>query len=316
MAYEMTRKERLWSVYQGKTPDRMPVKLWGLGKNQGMLHPAYQRAYDVAVEKTDLVGGASSPFDMYGGSRAQGMYESRKEPCGPAWTAHIKTMHTPQGDLLSVFMSNNRGHPGLEREYFMKDAADLKKVLSLAYEPYPADLKGYKNALGSMGDDGLVMFNIQHPAYMLYNSTGSETLGYLLYDAPELVREAVGIFARRVYDHVKAVIEAGIADYGPFAIGYVGPELLIPPLVSFEVFEKLVYGMDKPYIDLIKNTGGYVWVHCHGRVGKIISRFADMGVDVLNPKSRPPWGTAPSGRPCGRPEAGSPWKGISRSTIC
>jgi hypothetical protein len=287
---EMTKKERLWAVYKRETPDRMPVKLWGLGKNQGMLHPAYKRAYDVAIEKTDILGGASSPFDIYSGTKTQNLYESRTESYSAEWTAHIRTMHTPKGDLRSIYLANNKGHPGLEREYYVKDAADLKKILLLEYEPYPVALKEYENALNFIGDDGIVMFGISHPAYMLYNLTGSETLGYLLYDAPELVQEVTALFAKRMYNHVKAVIDAGIASYGPFVMAYVGPELLIPPLVSFDMFEKLVYDMDKPYLDLIKNAGGYVWVHCHGKVGKIISRFADMGVDVLNPIEPPPMG--------------------------
>ena len=290
MAREMTKKERLWSVYKGETPDRMPVKLWGLDKNQSMMHPAYKKVYDAAVEKTDIIGGASSAFDIYSGSRYKNLYESRTEPRGNDWTAHINIMRTPEGDLRSVFLANNHGHPGLMQEYFVKGESDLKKILSLEYEPFPVDLKNYENSLGKMGGDGLVMFGVSHPAYMLYNLTGSETLGYLLYDAPELVREVTSVFAERLYNHVQALIDSGIADYGPFAVSYVGPELLIPPLVSFDIFEKLVYDMDEPVISLIKNAGGYVWVHCHGKVRKIISRFADMGVDVLNPIEPPPMG--------------------------
>ena len=290
MAREMTKKERLWSVYKGGTPDRMPVKLWGLDKNQGMMHPAYKRVYDAAIEKTDILGGAWSAFDIYSGRRTENLYEGRTEAHDKDWTAHINIMHTPEGGLKSVFLANNQGHPGLMQEYFVKDEADLKKILSLEYEPFPIDLKNYEAALGKMGNDGLVMFGISHPAYMLYNLTGSETLGYLLYDAPELVREVTALFAERLYNHVQALTDSGIAEYGPFAVSYVGPELLIPPLVSFDIFEKLVYDMDAPFISLIKNAGGYVWVHCHGKVRQIISRFADMGVDVLNPIEPPPMG--------------------------
>jgi hypothetical protein len=199
-------------------------------------------------------------------------------------------MNTPEGKLRRVYLTSNKGHPGMTKEYFIKDESDLKKILSIEYEPYPTDLKNYENALGIMGDDGLVMFGIYEPAYRLQMLTGSETLGYLLYDAPELVREVVALFSKRAYEYVKNLIEAGIANYGPFAMSYVGPEVFIPPLASFDTFEKLVYDMDKPFIDLIKNAGGYAWLHCHGKVKKIISRFADMGVDVLNPIEPPPMG--------------------------
>ena len=126
MKREMTKKERLWAVYKGETPDRMPVKLWGLGKNQKMLHPAYQRVYDKAMEKTDLIGGADSPFDIYSGSRTRHLYESYTERYTDDWTAHINVMHTSEGDLRSVFLANNKGHPGLMREYYVKNEKDLK----------------------------------------------------------------------------------------------------------------------------------------------------------------------------------------------
>ena len=293
---KMTKKERLWAVYKGETPDRMPVKLWNLYKNQNPVHPAYKRMYNIALEKTDLVGEASSPFDIYGGIKTQNVYEAYTEPYGGDWTAHVSIIHAPAGSLKQVYLASNKGHPGLTKEHYVKDESDLKKILSLEYEPYPVSLKKYENALSDMGDDGIVMFEISHPAYMLYELTGSENLGYLLYDAPGLVEEVTAVFAKRLYNHVKAVIEAGIANYGPFAIAYYGPELLIPPLVSFDTFDKLVFDMDKPYLDLIKNAGGYVWVHCHGRVGKLIRRFGEMGVDIMNPIEPPPMGDTTVGQ--------------------
>ena len=95
MKHEMTRKERLWAVYKGETPDRIPVKLWGLDKNQAMLCPEYKCVYDAAVEKTDLVGGAWSPFDIYSGSKTQNLYERHTEIYDEDWTANISVMHTP-----------------------------------------------------------------------------------------------------------------------------------------------------------------------------------------------------------------------------
>ena len=38
---------------------------------------------------------------------------------------------------------------------------------------------------------------------------------------------------------------------------------------------------------MIHNHGGYVWVHCHGKVANFIDDFIDMGTDVLNPLDPP-----------------------------
>jgi uroporphyrinogen-III decarboxylase len=43
-------------------------------------------------------------------------------------------------------------------------------------------------------------------------------------------------------------------------------------------------------IDAVHEGGSHVWVHCHGRMGPVLERFADMGVDVLNPLEPPPMG--------------------------
>ena len=286
----MTKKERLWAVYKGEEPDRIPVKLWGLDKNQGMMHPAYQKVYDLAIEKTDLIGGAGSPMDIYCGMNGGDVYTWHTEPYNEDWTSHITMIKTASGDLKNIFLSNNKGHPGLNKEYYIKTPEDIKKILSLKYDPFPINLTDYEQAIERMGDDGIVMFGLHHPAYMFYNLTGSETLGYLLYDAPDLVEEAIYTFSKRINGFLRGIVDAGISKYGPFTVAYVGPELLIPPLVSFEMFDKLVFDMDKPNLDIVKNAGGYVWVHCHGKTGKLISRFAEMGVDILNPIEPPPMG--------------------------
>jgi uroporphyrinogen-III decarboxylase len=94
-----------------------------------------------------------------------------------------------------------------------------------------------------------------------------------------LVSEAVSTFSARVHAHVKAVLSAGIKP----VFGWVGPELCIPPLMAERDFEEFVVAAEKPYCDTIHNAGGYVWLHCHGKVGKLLERYIYMGVDVLNP---------------------------------
>jgi len=52
-------------------------------------------------------------------------------------------------------------------------------------------------------------------------------------------------------------------------------------------FEEFVFQVEKPYCDTIHNAGGYVWLHCHGKVANFIERYIEMGVDVLNPLEPP-----------------------------
>jgi len=73
-------------------------------------------------------------------------------------------------------------------------------------------------------------------------------------------------------------------------VGWVGPEVFIPPLASVNVFERFSFQFDKKVIDLAHENGSRVWVHSHGKMRSVLPRMADMGVDVLNPIEPPPMG--------------------------
>ena len=69
---------------------------------------------------------------------------------------------------------------------------------------------------------------------------------------------------------------------------YVGPELCIPPLASPRDFDDFVVRYDQPMHDLVHEAGGMVWLHCHGKMDLVLERFAEEGIDCLNPLEPPP----------------------------
>jgi hypothetical protein len=72
--------------------------------------------------------------------------------------------------------------------------------------------------------------------------------------------------------------------------GYVGPELCVPPLAGPGDFDEFVVRYDQPMHDLVHEAGGIIWLHCHGKMNLVLERFADEGVDCLNPLEPPPMG--------------------------
>jgi len=60
--------------------------------------------------------------------------------------------------------------------------------------------------------------------------------------------------------------------------------------MSPQHFDDFIIRHDKLLCDDIHNAGGYVWVHCHGKVASFIERFITMGVDILNPLEPSPNG--------------------------
>jgi uroporphyrinogen-III decarboxylase len=122
--------------------------------------------------------------------------------------------------------------------------------------------------------------------YALERLIGSENFALWSLEADEMFVEAIALFASRLRERVDDAFDAGLTP----VFGWVGPELCIPPLMSPTAFDRYVGNVDAPLIERIHERGGYVWVHSHGKMGPVLERFADMGVDVLNPIEPPPMG--------------------------
>lgn len=284
----MTRRERLTTIFAGGVPDRPAVKVWGAATHHdACVHPAFEPVRDRAVELTDLMRGAGSPFHLYCGRHHDRLIETHTEKTeSPDWVHMVTVYHTPEGDLRQVFRASTRRRPGYIAEYPLKEPDDIRRLLSMPYEPFPFQAAEYQRVDAEVGDAGIATFGLDHAMYGLQRLIGSAQFALWSLEAEELLDEAMAVFAHRVYEHAHRALEAGIQ--GVFA--WVGPELCTPPLMPPAAFERYVFALDRPLIDLIHHHGGRVWVHCHGRMRQVIRRFADMGVDVLNPIEPPPMG--------------------------
>jgi len=283
----MTGKERLLRIFEGKTVDRPALKLWGLEIGQKMLHPAYKPVYDLASEITDIMRGVNTKFDAILGADFEEIVSFDDQPLSNSnWVNRYTCIKLPGRTLRAIRRYSKIGEPGYTLEHPVKEPEDLEALMRVKYKPIPLDMTPYYKSVKEMDDRGIVLFNLEHAAYAIQRTMGPECFALMSVDAPELLKEAVAICAARIIDRVKDVFNTGVKP----VFGWVGPEIAIPPLMRIAQFEELVFNMDKPICDLIHNSSGYAWVHCHGKVGLLLNRFADMGVDVLNPIEPPPLG--------------------------
>ncbi len=282
---QLTSRERIMRIFKNEDIDRPALKLWGAGfPDEPQLHPAYQPVSDLAYELSDLFVGAGFRFNIYGGMELPAYQEIwREDTAHPTWKDEHTVLHTPKGDLHMIERVSTVGEPSYTTEYMIKEPEDLEALLSLPYTPFPIDTTDYERKVAKLGDRGVVMASLDNASYAFHRMMGSETLAYFSVDERELLTEAISVYSKRLFDHARAILDAGIT--APFS--WVGPELFIPPLMGPKDFDDFVYNFDKPLCDLIHDRGGYVWVHCHGKTGKFIDRFTDMGVDILNPLEPP-----------------------------
>jgi len=282
---KLTSYERIMRIFRNQEIDRPALKLWGAGfPDDPQLHPAYQPVSDLAAQLSDRFISVGQTFDPFMGIY-RNEYTERyfNDTPDPLWKDRHTVFHTPKGDLHEIERISTVGEPSYTIEHMVKEPEDLEKLLSLPYAPYPVYAESHALVQRRLGDRGVAMVNLDHAGYALHRVIGSENLAYFSIDCREELLALMQVYADRIYDHAKALLGAGVV--APYS--WAGPEVFLPPLMGPQDFHDIVYTPDKRLCDLIHDCGGYVWVHCHGKVEKFMDSFIDMGVDVLNPLEPP-----------------------------
>jgi len=264
--------------------DCVPVRIWGFDHRQPQSNPSFQQLADIAREfQPDLLNGWGPRIE----GEAQVRTDNETRPCPhPGFVEDVTTIHTPKGDLTRAHLRSLEGKPGYASKYLLETPQDAEKWLSIPWSAPHVDASGWQAANERMGDAGVLSVGIGEAMYAINDLTGSEVWAYWLMEERDLVHRLVAEAQRRQIYIVKELLAAGVVGI----YGYVGPELCIPPLASPRDFDEFVVRYDKPIHDLIHDAGGLVWVHCHGKMGPVLERFADEGVDCLNPLEPPPMG--------------------------
>lgn len=286
MAVEMTSRERLLAVFRHEVPDRVPISTYEMvGHNKESWYskqPSYASLMEFIRNKTDC---------MY--------------MCGPSWRdlaheaareEHVRregnrtyrtvTLHTPKGDLTAAYMEQDDLHTTWTTEHFVKDLDDLDKSLSIPFEPTAVDVSHILAEHDRLGDRGITVVDVGDPI-----CTMAEVFefGEFLVQAttnPKAIVRAMDVLIERQLAILKEALEQGA---GP-AWRLVGPEYASRPYLPTEAFRTFVANYDKRIVNLIHQYGGYVRLHCHGRVRELLPIFVEMGCDGTDPVEAPPSG--------------------------
>ena len=281
------------AIFRGALPDRPAVKLWGAVPGRQLRHAGYASVLERALEITDVSVLLPCLANQCLGRRFGEILETSIQPTeSDEWVDRVTRAHTSAGMLRQVERESTRNRPGYCVEHLLKQPDDIEKLLSIPYEPHDFVPNEYRRKEADLGDAGILCLELDHAGYALQRLIGSENFALWDLECRDLIVRAVRVFADRLRAYVLRIFDSGLRPL----FGWVGPELFIPPLLSPDGFETFVYEMDKPLIDLIHEGGGYVWVHCHGKMGPVLERFVRMGVDVLNPIEPPPMGDVTLGQ--------------------
>jgi uroporphyrinogen-III decarboxylase len=293
----MTSRQRLLALLRGQPTDRIGNTLRGLrpwdARRCGLLHESYRPLVEAARQHGDWIAPIGLETGFYGSVAPLQRRDSVRPPADGETVEHrVTEVAGPRGTLREVVAFDRVQQLSMTVEHFIKTPEDAETFLALDYAAPRPDVAGVLAMDRRIGERGLVMVGFTDPVGMLHSLVGTETLAFWSFEHRDLLHRLLTELARRTMDFLKHVA-GGLRGRATLIYGYTGPEVVVPPLHPPEDFRDLCYRYDRPINDLVHEAGGFVHVHCHGSIGKLLESLADMGTDFLHPVEAPPMGDTP-----------------------
>lgn len=266
----MTSRARMLTAIRHEQPDRVPVSPFGLGH----LDPEGDVA-KALIERTDpfiSVGIGGDPF----------MGTAMESTTAQEGSDTITTIHTPRGDLVRRYRRTKI--TGYTVEFPCKTAEDVEQYLSIPFEPAEPEVTGFLRRKEEIGEEGLVLAGIGDAICLPATILSPEDMCLLWMDAPDLMRAMVALAAERLNTFVERACREGVDAFrivgGEYATEQLGPK----------GFNALVAPYDTELVRIMHRHGAVAYYHNHGSVSQFLERFADLGIDALDPLEVPPYG--------------------------
>ena len=199
-------------------------------------------------------------------------------------SVQTRIYHTPKGDLTERVHFGP--HNVAQIEFAVKTPEDLHLFLSVPYvEPEP-DLSNYRNWCERVGDEAFLLAGIPNAICLPATLLSPEDFCLWWADYPNLMVDLTKIAAERLNPFVDRLCKAGVEGFriigGEYASVQLGPQ----------AFDMLCVRYDTELVDIIHQYNGVAYYHNHGNIMAYLERFAQIGMDVLDPLEAPPWGDA------------------------
>jgi hypothetical protein len=203
------------------------------------------------------------------------------------YSRHVLTIDTPKGELRKVVMNGLKKQPNYTAEHFIKTPDDAEKYLSMPDDIFDFNPEHFFEMDRKIGDRGIVVMELgNNPAGTVVELLGSETFAFWSIEHRDILHELMEREKKQLMKTVETLQNYKVGPY--FAM--LGQEYITPPLHGRNDFFDFNVKYDKHISDLIHNGGGYVHIHCHGQIKKMLDAFIEIGADVLHPIEAPTMG--------------------------
>ncbi|MCL5408666.1 MAG: hypothetical protein M1135_01405 [Candidatus Omnitrophica bacterium] len=293
----MFRQERLMASIKGEAVDRPPVSFYelnGLDENPEnsdpfniYSHPSWKPLLNLTREKTDRIVMRGVPFKNTPEDSLKEFTEINTRIEGKSEFTTI-TIKAGNRILRSMSRRDMDVRTTWRLEHLLKNMDDFKTYLDLPETPPGGepDISGILKTEELLGDTGIVMIDTSDPLCNAAELFSMQDYIMTAFSYPDMFHKLLERFFSALYFRIEA-----IARVLPGKLWRIyGPEFASPPYLPPSFFTEYVVKYDKPLIDLIRKSGGYPRIHCHGRIKDILGGIITTGCTGLDPIEPPPQG--------------------------
>jgi hypothetical protein len=175
-------------------------------------------------------------------------------------------------------------------EHLLKNTGDVKLYLQLPDEIFDEriDINHMEVQEKNLGEKGIILVDTEDPICAVAALFSMEDFTVFAFTEQELCHKLLEKHAR--YIHKRTAIAA--REYPGRLWRIYGPEYATEPFLPVQFFEEYVVRYTGPMVKMIKEYGGYVRLHSHGRVKDILDHIVKMGADATDPLEPFPHGNA------------------------
>lgn len=283
----MTSKERLLAVLRGEIPDRVPVSCYELNAHNPKQfenhEPSYARLMSAIAELSDEM----LMTDTGGLPNTAQNIETQcwTDEKGSRFTRQV--WHTPKGDLTRLLRDDPNIHTTWQIEHWCKDGDDLERVLSVPFEPGTVDRSFLLRQQQELGEKGVLLISIVDPLCPAAELFSMADYTVFAFSEPERFQYLLDVMFERIKVELRETLATGIRDC---VFRVVGAEYAAPPYLPPELFEKYVVPYDRWMNRVIRESGNYPRMHCHGKIRNVLDLIAATEPAGLDPCEPPEQG--------------------------
>ena len=281
----LTHRQRIETAWSFREGDRVPVEMHVSARIR--QDPRAARLVALTDEHADCFLGAPGPSFGFLGFPSR--YEETVIEDRPGeYTRRRRVHHCAAGTFTAITY-----HPaGIDDDYhwdkrFITTQAELAAIADTPRPPGTWDRAAYLAAVAQIGERGLPCLHLYHPLGALVRLVTMDDMYEWFRSAPALVHRFLAAANAQVRDTLAAMAPA--PDHRFTFVTY-AHEMFIPPWMGHRLFDEFVAPYDRELFSVVRQIGGRVRAHVHGRCMDFLEQFADLGIGATEPLEPPPFG--------------------------